>query len=259
MIVVTPSRRCSALDLVAQAQAHLRVERGERLVEQQQATATAPARGPAPRAAAGRPRAAPDTCRLVAAQTDQLEQLVDAPGDLRRAACARLEAVGDVLAHGEVREQRVGLEDDAVVALAGRQRRRRRGRACRRGRRSGARARRSIRSSVVLPQPDGAEEADELALGRRSSEMSRRATNAPNFLAMPSRATAGGRPPAVSAVTSGIAWPIRRGSGHGSSPTSRSRWDTRPCSRPWAAPRAPGSRAPPPPRSTSSTAPWPRR
>ena len=36
MMVVTPRRRCSVLDLVAQAHAHARIERRERLVEQEQ-------------------------------------------------------------------------------------------------------------------------------------------------------------------------------------------------------------------------------
>ena len=41
--------------------------------------------------------------------------------DLARAAAAVDEAVGDVVGHGQVGEQRVGLEDDAEVALGRRQ------------------------------------------------------------------------------------------------------------------------------------------
>jgi len=102
-------------DLVAQVHAHLRVERGEGLVEQQE-----PRRG--------RQRARQRDPLLLAAgelggvlvavrgQTHQLEQLVDALDDLAARRARVLETVGDVPGGGQVREERVGLKDDADVA-----------------------------------------------------------------------------------------------------------------------------------------------
>ena len=108
------------LDLVAQAHAHPRIERRQRLIEQQQ-------RG------RGRQRAGQRDALLLAARqlrrilgallrhAHELQQLGDAGGDLAARLAAVDEAVADVLHHGQVGEQRVGLEDDAEVALRRRQ------------------------------------------------------------------------------------------------------------------------------------------
>src|SRR2546427_129198 len=58
-----------------------------------------------------------------ARQADELEQLVDALRDLRLRLPAVDQAVGDVVGDRQVREQRVRLEHDAVVAVARRQHR----------------------------------------------------------------------------------------------------------------------------------------
>jgi hypothetical protein len=105
-------------DLPAQVQAHARVERGKRFVEQEQ-------RG------RGRQRArerdalllpARELRRVLAArplQPDQREQRLD-PRDARGSGGPGVgEPVADVLRDGEVREQGVGLEHDAEVALRG--------------------------------------------------------------------------------------------------------------------------------------------
>ena len=89
MMVVTPSRALQGLDLVAQAQAHARIERRQRLVEQQQA-------------GRGRERAGQRHALLLAAgklggifragigQADQRQQLVDALARSRPRFSARL-------------------------------------------------------------------------------------------------------------------------------------------------------------------------
>jgi hypothetical protein len=109
-------------DLAAQAHALERVERRQRLVEQEQARRR-------------RQRACQRDALLLAArqlrrelgaaarQADELQQLLDArrrrrPGDL-----AVDQAVGDVVGDREVGKERVRLEDDAVVALCRRQHR----------------------------------------------------------------------------------------------------------------------------------------
>ncbi len=107
-------------DLEAQRLAHPRVERGQRLVEQEQ--------GGLRRERAGQRHALLLAARelggilvLVLPEPHQREELVDAAVDLRARRPAPLEAVGDVARDGEVREQRIRLEDDAVVPLSGRQ------------------------------------------------------------------------------------------------------------------------------------------
>jgi hypothetical protein len=54
-------------------------------------------------------------------QADKLEQLGDASLDLGTRALGVLEAEGDIPGDRQVGEQRVGLEDDAVIALRRRQ------------------------------------------------------------------------------------------------------------------------------------------
>ena len=108
------------LDLVAQAQPHARIERGERLVEQQQA-------------GRGRERARERDALLLAAgelhriflallrQADQRQQFGDARLD-RDARLALIdEAVADIRRDTQVRKQRVGLEHDAEIARGRRQ------------------------------------------------------------------------------------------------------------------------------------------
>ncbi len=106
-------------DLIAQAHAHLGVEGGERLVEEEQARR-------------GRERARQRHALLLPAgelhrifvllvgQADEGEQLVDPALDLGARAAPVDEPVSDVPADRQVREKRVGLEDDAEVALGGR-------------------------------------------------------------------------------------------------------------------------------------------
>ena len=107
-------------DLLAQAHALERVERRQRLVEQQQ-----PRRGgerarqrDALLLAAGKLRR---KLGPAARQADELQQFVDALGDLRLGVLAVDQAVGDVVGDAQVREQRIRLEHDAVVALGRRQ------------------------------------------------------------------------------------------------------------------------------------------
>ena len=109
-------------DLLAQVHAHLGIERRERLVEQEQPGRRWPARGPARRAAAGRRRAATDTCDP-GRQARRARAARHAALDLGARPAPVLEPVGDVLRDREVREQRVGLEHDAEVARRRRQRR----------------------------------------------------------------------------------------------------------------------------------------
>ena len=120
MMVVTPSRRCSALISSRRRSAHARIERGERLVEQQQA-------------GRGRKRARERDALLLAAgklhrifgallgQADQREQFGDARVDRGAAGAAIDQAVADIGRDGEVGKQRVGLEHDAEVARGRRQ------------------------------------------------------------------------------------------------------------------------------------------
>ncbi|MNZ90511.1 hypothetical protein D3C78_1094760 [compost metagenome] len=99
--------------LGAQVLAHPGVERRHRLVEQQQRgrRGQRAGQGDALLLAAGE---LAGILLLAAAQADQLEHLCDPCAD--RLALAAGEAIGDVLLDGEVGEQRVGLEQDAVVA-----------------------------------------------------------------------------------------------------------------------------------------------
>ena len=74
-----------------------------------------------------------------------------------------LETEGDVLLHAHVRKERVRLEHHVHRPLVGRHRcscPRRRSGCCRR---SGSRSPASMRSSVVLPEPGAAQQAEDLA------------------------------------------------------------------------------------------------
>ena len=116
-MVVTPVRRCSALDLAAHRQPERGVEVGERLVEQEQlrrldqrpgqrhalllaARELVGHRSSSPRPGPG-PRPRP------------------APGPLLARRLLEAEREEDVLAHRHVRVERIGLEDDADVAVLG--------------------------------------------------------------------------------------------------------------------------------------------
>ena len=122
MMVVTPSRPLQRLDLVAQPQPHARVERRQRLVEQQQAgrgreragqrhalLLAARKLGGIFRAGSGRPTSASSSSTRL-----HDRGALQAPAD---------QAVADIVGDRQVGEQRIGLEDDAEVALGRRQRR----------------------------------------------------------------------------------------------------------------------------------------
>ena len=124
-MVVRPVRSWISRSQRAEVLADLGVERAERLVEQQHA------RLDGERAGEGHPLllAAGELRRIAAAEAaelDDVEQLLDAPRDLgpRRPQAPRtdLEAVGDVVGHRHVAEQRVMLEDEADAPLLNRER-----------------------------------------------------------------------------------------------------------------------------------------
>ncbi len=105
-----------ALEFHLHLLAQLQVERAERLVEQQRPRPVD--QGPGQRdalllAAGHLPRGA----FLHAGERDDLHHLADAAADLGLGDLLALQAEGHVLVHGEVREQRVRLEDHVDVAL----------------------------------------------------------------------------------------------------------------------------------------------
>ena len=120
--------RVQAAEPVAQLGSHARVERAERLVEEQDARLRgerAGERHPLPLAARELVRIAVG----VAVQLDEIEELVDALADLLLRPLPDRQREADVVAHGHVLERRVVLEDEADVALL---RRQARSRPCRR-------------------------------------------------------------------------------------------------------------------------------
>ena len=156
-------------ELVAHLGAQAGIEVAERLVEQQHRRARTPARGRSPRAAAGRPRApAPAGRRGV--HVDQAQRRHDALLDLGLGDVPHAQGIGDVVEHRHVRPDRVGLEHHAELAQVGRHEQA--------GRRIAhhaaadhdpSRCRAApgpppSASVVVLPQPDGPEQGDELAV-----------------------------------------------------------------------------------------------
>ncbi len=155
-------------DLVAQGLAHPRVERGERLVEEQQRGRgrQRPGQGNALLLAAGELRR---VLVPVVPQPHEVQQLVHAPGDLRPGDLARLEPIAHIAGHGEIGKEGVGLEDDAVVALGG-------------GQGGDVASGHHHQPRVLalqpgddaeergLPAPGGAEEADELARVHRERD-----------------------------------------------------------------------------------------
>ncbi len=73
---------------------------------------------PAPRAAAGRPRAGAADARE-GAELDDVEEAPDPSLDFRTCDATGAQAVGHVLRHRHMREQRIVLEDDTDVASIG--------------------------------------------------------------------------------------------------------------------------------------------
>jgi hypothetical protein len=104
----------------AQLRAHLRVERPERLVEQQHARLDRERAGErhALALAAGELRG---VAVGVALEPDDGEQLAHAVGDLRLRALADRQPEADVVAHRHVLERGVVLEDEPDPALLGRE------------------------------------------------------------------------------------------------------------------------------------------
>ncbi len=115
-----PERALQALDLDLHVETQVAVERGERLVEQQDRRLDRERTGERhPLLLAARELARQAIAE--AAELHRLEEAVDLGGDLGPARAAGTQAIGDVLRHGHVRKQGVVLEDDADVALVGRQ------------------------------------------------------------------------------------------------------------------------------------------
>ena len=147
--------------------AQLGVEIGERLVEQQdlrldhqragQRDALLLAAGKLARIALGHSRA---SCTI--SSTSAMRVAISASAHL-----AHLQPEGEVLLHGHMREQGVVLEHHADVALLGRHVDDIRAVEADRCRRSASSKPAISFSVVVLPQPDGPEQRDELALGDR--------------------------------------------------------------------------------------------
>ena len=113
-------RALQALDLDLHVEPQVAVERGERLVEQQDRRLDGERAGER-HALLLAARELARQAIAEAAELHRLEEAIDLGGDLRPAHAARAQAVGDVLRHRHVREQGVVLEDDADVALVGRQ------------------------------------------------------------------------------------------------------------------------------------------
>jgi len=121
MMVVTPRRRCRAL-ISWRSLSRTRVEGRQRLVEQQQA-------------GRGRKRTGQRHALLLAArqlggifahrigQPDEVQQLLNPEGDVGPRHAPVRQPIADIVADREVGEERIGLEDDAEVALGRRQRR----------------------------------------------------------------------------------------------------------------------------------------
>ena len=108
---------------LAELRADPRVERAERLVEEEDLRLGRERAGephPLPLSAGELRRVAmPEALEL-----HEVQELVDPLGDLRLRALAHLQAERDVLAHGHVLEGGVVLEDEADVPLLRRERRR---------------------------------------------------------------------------------------------------------------------------------------
>ena len=151
---VIPTSSCSAFSSSRSWLADFRVERAERLVEQQHGRAQdqRPGQRDALLLAAGElVRAA----LAELAELDQLERLLDAPVALAARDLLVAQAEGDVVEHVEVREQRVALEDGVDVAPLAAAPAARSVPSSRISPAVGRSKPAIIRSVVVLPQPDG--------------------------------------------------------------------------------------------------------
>ena len=114
--VVVPTSSCTPPDLVAQLHPHLGVQRGERLVEQQHA------RLDGERAGQRDPLllAAGELVGVAVGLLGEAHQVQHLAGRGRRSRLAlprSLQSERDVVERGQVREEAVGLEDHAHVAL----------------------------------------------------------------------------------------------------------------------------------------------
>ena len=158
----------------------LRVERAERLVEQQHLRL----HGERARERHALPLAARQLVGVAvgeAVQVDQLEQLVDAGLDLVLRALADAEPEGDVVPHGHVLERGVVLEHEADAALLGADRRRVLTPLIITLPASGTSSPAITRSSVDLPEPLGPSSAVRDPSGTES-ETSSSATKSSNRL-----------------------------------------------------------------------------
>jgi hypothetical protein len=120
MIVVMPTRRCRARTS-ARRPWRTRASRAD----SGSSRSRSPGRGASARARATRCCSPPESCAgyfsRCRATADQVQQLVDAALDVAPEHAPGLEAVGDVPRHGQVREEGIRLEDDAVIPCARRQ------------------------------------------------------------------------------------------------------------------------------------------
>ena len=169
--------------------AQLLVERGERLVEQQHARpldqrarerdALALAAGQLVRLACGE-----------AFEPDQRQHLGDARRDLRLGQSILLEPERDIARDGQMRKQRVALEHHVDRPPIGRHRRDilRRRAGC--DRHPASRSPASMRSSVVLPQPEGPSSAKN-SPSKMSSDTPSTAATPEKRLLTPSNRTSG--------------------------------------------------------------------
>ena len=142
------------LELDLHRLAQLEVERAERLVEQQHLRVHDERAGERD-ALLHAARELRGLGLLAPGEAHQLERLVGLLVALLLADLALLEAVGDVVEHGHVREQRVGLEDRVDVALVRRDADRGARRRSRSRPRSARRSRRSCAASSSCRSPRG--------------------------------------------------------------------------------------------------------
>ena len=160
--------------------AQLLVERAERFVEQQQLWPLGQGAGQGHALAL----AARQLVRLALAivlQLDQRQQFGDAVGDLGLGQVVALEAIGDVLLHVHVREQRIGLEHHVDGPVVGRHLRSCPGRRSRWCPRSAARSRPACAAASTCPSPSRRAGRTARPCRYRATRRARHETS-PNFL-----------------------------------------------------------------------------
>ena len=118
-IVAMPEAALDPPDLEPKRQPDRRVERRQRLVEQQYRRLDGERPGEGDALLLATRQLVRIAVRRVA-DLDQLDELGHLALDVRLGALADIKAVGDVLGGGHVREQRVRLEDDAHAPPVGR-------------------------------------------------------------------------------------------------------------------------------------------